>query len=372
MRIIHTSYYCLLISLLAFSNTEAQNRFSVHLKFPTSVQPSQIKVFYDDGINDNILVEDTIIQNQLNISKPYYSQFATLMVGFGGRAHKLWLTEKTALISFEIDSVGLKIVSLQNAIDVDKSKPAQEMNKFVSADVKNIETFLANNNTWYTKDSLVAIYQGLNKKLSAKKVDFVRQNPNSYYAFWLFRRELVYFDYNVVDLTSLYDRAFAPKLKTTREGSEIRLRLTGRAIKKGKKSVDFATNDINGNKLKLQDYQGKLVLITFWASWCGPCIEEFPKIKELKASYPSDSLAFIFISLDVDQKKFESALNKYDLPGVQIRNDIEILKKYGVMAIPQVYLIDKKGYIIYSRADQLDPNLDGLSKVLASNLTVNK
>ena len=96
-----------------------------------------------------------------------------------------------------------------------------------------------------------------------------------------------------------------------------------------------------------------------------PCVAEFPAIKAMKAKYSDDDMAVIFVTLDADSLKFANAVKKYELNWTHIFNDIDVLKKYGVLSIPQVYLIDRAGTIIYSRAEENDEKLSVLTNLLS-------
>lgn len=182
---------------------------------------------------------------------------------------------------------------------------------------------------------------------------------------------MVYADYNIDSLIKIYNSSFSDSLKNSFEGSEIVKRLTGRNVKKNVNAVEFTTIDAMGKTISLKDYRSKHVLLTFWASWCVPCVEEFPAIKNFRELYPEDKLEIIFVTLDSDSAKFSNAVKKYDLNWTHVFNDIELLKKYGVLAIPQVYLIDQKGVIIYSREEEKDLKLEVLIKLLAAKVAAN-
>jgi len=139
-------------------------------------------------------------------------------------------------------------------------------------------------------------------------------------------------------------------------------------LKKNVRAVDFEATDILGKTISLKNYRNKYVLLTFWASWCVPCVEEIPAIKSIKTQYSPETLEIIFVTLDADSVKFSNAVKKYELNWTHIFNDVEILKKYGVMAVPQVYLIDKAGTIIYSRAEENDAKLEILTSMLAEKV----
>src|SRR5690349_22500119 len=69
------------------------------------------------------------------------------------------------------------------------------------------------------------------------------------------------------------------------------------------KSVKKITlRDLDGNKVRLSDYQGRIVVLNFWATWCGPCKEELPRLGQIASQYVDHKVAFLLVSID-EQKK---------------------------------------------------------------------
>src|SRR5690349_1630695 len=64
----------------------------------------------------------------------------------------------------------------------------------------------------------------------------------------------------------------------------------------------LSLRDLEGNKVRMSDYQGRVVVLNFWASWCGPCKEELPRLATIAQDYASKNVAFILASID-EQKK---------------------------------------------------------------------
>jgi peroxiredoxin len=128
----------------------------------------------------------------------------------------------------------------------------------------------------------------------------------------------------------------------------------------GNFTPDFTRKDASGKTIRLSEYQNKnYVLLNFWASWCGPCIREIPKMKNLYEKCSQTELQIIGISLDTDSNKWLNAINKYKLDqwpqilSIQNENNStfnineEALDfMYNVNAIPHFILIDKQGKII--------------------------
>lgn len=129
------------------------------------------------------------------------------------------------------------------------------------------------------------------------------------------------------------------------------------------------TNQV-GQEVELSSYKGKVLYIDFWASWCVPCIKEFPNSKALQEHYKdSPELVFLYISLDDEKDAWETALEKHQPQGehfwVPGFNE-EVPKYFDINAIPRYVLIDKQGKII--RSDAPRPGSEALKKLLDTAL----
>ncbi len=125
----------------------------------------------------------------------------------------------------------------------------------------------------------------------------------------------------------------------------------------GQKAPDFTAETYQGKPFKLSDLQGKIVLLDFWGSWCGPCLQENPKLVELNNKYKTstfknaDQFVIVSIGLEKDEIRWQRAIDKYNLDWEYHISNLKrmrdpIAKLYGVREIPTKYLIDEKGYII--------------------------
>ncbi len=118
----------------------------------------------------------------------------------------------------------------------------------------------------------------------------------------------------------------------------------------GAESPDFAMNDLDGNEVKLSDFKGKVVLIDFWASWCGPCRKENPHVVKLYEKYKEDGFEILGVSLDNSKAKWEQAIAKDQLTWPQV-SDLkgwknEVAQMYSVKSIPHTVLLDNEGKIL--------------------------
>ena len=123
-----------------------------------------------------------------------------------------------------------------------------------------------------------------------------------------------------------------------------------RSFAVGTKFPGFSEKDLNGRPLSLADYKGKVALVDFWATWCGPCLLELPNVLATYDRYHPRGFEIVGISLDQDEQKLRAFTRDrnmnwqqfFDGKGWQNR----LALKYGVESIPVTYLLDANGTII--------------------------
>ena len=120
----------------------------------------------------------------------------------------------------------------------------------------------------------------------------------------------------------------------------------------GTKFVDFEMQTPDGKSVKLSDYvgKGKVVLVDFWASWCGPCRREMPNLVEAYAKFKGKNFEIVGVSLDQDGAAWKEAINKLNMTWPQMSDlkfwQSEGAQLYAVNSIPHTVLIDGDGTII--------------------------
>lgn len=123
-----------------------------------------------------------------------------------------------------------------------------------------------------------------------------------------------------------------------------------RKLAVGSKFPDFEEKDLDGKSLSIARFKGKVVLVDFWATWCGPCIGELPNVLAAYEKHHAKGFEIIGISLDSDRAKLDKFISDrkmtwpqyYDGKGWQTK----LAGVYGVNSIPATYLLDGEGKII--------------------------
>ena len=135
------------------------------------------------------------------------------------------------------------------------------------------------------------------------------------------------------------------------------------------KAPDFSLPNINGQYKSLEDYTGQLIYMDIWATWCGPCLKQFPALKALKEKYKNSGIVFLSISVDPDSKKSKwlKMVKEEKLKGEQLfaGKQSGFGEAYRVEFIPRFLLISQNGEILMDQAPlPMDHRTGGINPVL--------
>jgi len=119
-------------------------------------------------------------------------------------------------------------------------------------------------------------------------------------------------------------------------------------------AIDFEAITVNGTKINLSDFKGKVILLDFWASWCGPCRKENPNVVEAYNKYKKSKFQkgkgfeVLSVSLDRNETEWKKAIESDGLIWKQhiLDKNGQIARNYGVTSIPTGFLIDGDGKIV--------------------------
>lgn len=163
---------------------------------------------------------------------------------------------------------------------------------------------------------------------------------------------------------------YAPLLKYKADMAEAKAQKARLAEGKVAPAFSFPTPD-GERQLGPQDFKGKILVLDFWASWCGPCRAEIPNLKEAYKAFHGKGVEFFSVSIDKDEKAWRKAMKEENMPWEQVQAPgagKEVMKQYQFSGIPYILVLDKEGRIVWKNlrgkalSDKLQELLSGKKK----------
>jgi len=151
---------------------------------------------------------------------------------------------------------------------------------------------------------------------------------------------------------------FIEKMYLTQAQAEI-AEIASRGL--GKPAPELEGEDLAGKPLKLSDFRGKVVLLSFWATWCRPCMRMVPHEKSLVNRLPDKSFALVGVNGDVDPKQLRDVIENEQITWRSFKNRVggqqAISEKWNIPGWPTLYLIDQQGIIRNRWTDMVPPEV---------------
>lgn len=118
----------------------------------------------------------------------------------------------------------------------------------------------------------------------------------------------------------------------------------------------WSLRDVNGKAVNSADFKGKVVILDFWATWCGPCRMEIPSFVELQKAYGDKGLAVVGVSLDEEGGRVvKPFMKQFAINYPIVMGDEKIVRAYGVIeGIPTTFVIDRQGKIVSKHIGYVD------------------
>lgn len=163
---------------------------------------------------------------------------------------------------------------------------------------------------------------------------------------------------------------YAPLLKYKANLAEAKAQQE--RLAEGKIAPEFSFPTPDGKKhLGPQDFKGKILVLDFWASWCGPCRQEIPHLKEVYKTYKDKDVVIFSVSIDKDGAAWRKAMKEENMPWEQVqapKAGKEVMKQYQFSGIPYILVLDKEGKIVGKNlrgkalSDKLEEMVSGKKK----------
>lgn len=200
--------------------------------------------------------------------------------------------------------------------------------------------------------------------------DFVRENVTNPYNVELFSVFIInpsQFNVGYAEANQFYIKYLKPAIQNSRARKfvEEKIEALKHSLIAGNQAPSFSAHSINNKLINNETLLGKNVLLIFWATWCVPCMQEIPSLKQIHEEYKDDNLVMVSVSLDSDSLKMITEVNEQKLDWTQIFNSKFMLGSFRINPIPATFLIDEKGVIIYnSISSESGNNLAELKSLL--------
>lgn len=233
-------------------------------------------------------------------------------------------------------------------------------------DMKNdsIEDIMKNT-PWYNifrKISLGISLCNYHIKIPKANKNFIKSHPD--YFISSYALSFLMHDIKTKQTEVLYN-TLSNSVKESEYGRQVKLYLANpNQLKIGDYAIDFTLRSNEGNEVSLSSFKGHYVLLEFWASWCGPCLEEIPNLLNAYTRFNLEGFEILSISLDESEIAWRTAMEKDNMTWTHV-SDLkgmggEVALKYKVGSIPKNLLIDPEGVIINQnlRGDDLQKALE--------------
>lgn len=342
----------LIYSLNSFAQSSIKFTIKGHLK-----GNKYSKIYLHHKWNNDFRTDSSVIKNNTFIFKGITPEVNMYWINFSRDP----LAAPNA--AFFIDQADISITAHEDSLFNAKIKGGKEQEYYIKYR-QTMQSFINRQQSLYqqynqaiqkndanTVNQVQTEFNELNQQVKSTLKEMIKSHPSSPVSGYI-----IYQDFNnnpnisvqeLEEIVSYLDKSFL-NTKFGKLAQQKLDQINGSSI--GKKIMEFSQKTPDGKLVNIRDFEGKYVLIDFWASWCGPCRMENPYVVAAYNKYKDKGFTVLGVSLDQNKNAWIKAIEKDGLTWTHISDlkgwNNEVAQAFGITSIPQNILIDKQGLII--------------------------
>ncbi|MBU3713635.1 MAG: AhpC/TSA family protein [Ferruginibacter sp.] len=325
------------LSIFCFNSFSQDKSYVINFSIPDMKSGQKIELYSYDDESEIATVQPKGSTAQLKFTGQDYV-FAYVKFPPKKGSYYVFLEPGVYNVNFKYKDMG----EYGFKIRIDGSKSNEELQNYTDSLFYNFDLYKDEKDPDQKKI--------LKEKIVSNITSVVKKNPGSFCSAMVITEINKFFEENPSDLNNIYS-LFNNKVKQSAYGEKIsKLIEKEKMMSMGKVFPSFQMKDVNNNNFELSQLKGKYVLLDFWASWCRPCREENPNVKEAYETYKGNNFTIVGISLDEDEQDWKDAIKSDDLTWYHV-SDLagwknKLAKEYLIESIPFNILLDPSGKII--------------------------
>jgi len=366
----HPSRLIFLMALAIFSVfpsvAQLKNQVRVSINFH-EIDKDRLSVDFDDGV---VLepVDLSGVDSVLVINKPVYTPYPTIRLTYdrkSGLDYFINSDDATLNLFYDANRTDTPFYSDANPnftaiYDSITNEMYRDLRRGQQAELNKLnDLFKKHGHEIGSNDSIKYELTTLIKTINAKSMDFMTSYADHFFSFYYFKSQVLGLTNMIVpdpeyykSLLIYYEKTFPQKFRFTGEGKQITATLQKKIslvhLGENMPMPEVYFKDSHGDTIRYKNQKERFVLLDFWASWCGPCIQQIPDIKILREQFTEESLNIVSISIDTDSTRYENCKKEHKLDWVHsLDRGGTRSASLGISSIPAVLLLDPDGKIVY-------------------------